>query len=258
MAVDLYVGSISRYLAGEWQTQIQRAFAEAGAVHRVQTLHADGWQPFGREVALDRAIAWRDQRLSESEQEDARLKGLVSSWQEELESPYEVERLWPEGIEAVTLALFYDDPKEMPSPVPDPLSSDRRVAAMQENFDLVVAAACLACDLWIPGEFGVPQTFDWPRFPDGSRATVGSLGFLKKLLAEIERLRWRDLPEEVHRYAELRTSVTLTKAKGLWPFRRKVEEEQESTFLLAVKTLDRMKAMTALALERNLPMIRDR
>ncbi len=258
MAVDLYVGSLSRYLAGDWKTENQQLLAKAGAPDLVQVWHMDGWQPFARDDALHRAMAWRDQAIAIAQADESGLQGPIAFWQEELDSPYAVKRLSADGIGGVTLALFYDDFRELPSPVPEPLLSDPRVAAKQDDLNLAVAATCLACDFWVPGEFVVTQEYDWPRYVDGSKATVGSLGFLNKLLDEIERQCWPDLPENLRSYASQETTLTTKKVKGVWPFRRAVEEERESTFLLAIQTLDRLKAMTAIALERNQPMIRDR
>ncbi len=258
MAVDLYVGSISRYLAGDWQTENQQLLAKAGAPDLVQVWHMDGWQPLGREEALQQAVEWRDQAIAEAQRDDSGLRGPITSWQEDLDSPYAVKRLSADGIAAVTLALFYEHAKTMPSPVPQPLLRDPHVAAKRDDLDLAVAATCLACDLWLPGEFPLTQDLEWTRFRDGSNAKVGSLGFLKKLLNEVERLRWPDLATGLRAHAAQNTAFTATKTKGLWPFRRVVESRRESTFLLAVQTLDRMKAMTALALERKQPMIRDR
>ncbi len=258
MAVDLYVGSISRYLAGDWQTESQQLLAEAGATGAVQPWHADGWQPLGRDEALASAVAWRDQAIAEAERAESDLPTTVTPWHEDPDSPYAVKRLSPDAISALTLILFYEDLRDLPDRVPNPLGSDPRVAAKQHDLEHLVAASSLACDIWIPGDFLVSHGIAWPRYTDSSKARVGSLALLKIVLNQIESASWPDLPEALHQFASLTTTLVSTQTRGVWPFRRKVEERQESLYLLAVQTLDRMKAMAAIAIERNLPMIRDR
>lgn len=256
MAVDLYVGSISRYLAGDWQTENQQLLAKAGAPDLVQVWHMDGRKPLGREEALQRAVEWRDRTIAEAQREDSGLRGPITPWQEDLDSPYAVKRLSAGGIGAVTLTLFYEDLKDLPSPVPEPLLSDPRVAAKQDNLNLALAATGLGCDLWLPGDFVLLDDLDWPRFTDGSKATVGGLEFLKAMLDGIEA-SWPSVPEQLRAFAARNTALPAPETRGVWPFRKTVETQRESTLLLAIQTLDRLKAMTALALERNQPMIRD-
>lgn len=260
MGVDLYVGSISRYLAGDWQTENQQLFAKAGAPDLIQVWHADGWNPLAREEALRQACAWQDEAVATAQSDDASLRGPITPWQEDLDGPYDTKRLSPDGLAAITLCLFYEDLKDLPSSVPTPLLSDPRVAAKQDdlNLNLALATACLACDLWVPGEFPLSRHLDWPRYPDGTKARVGSLGFLKEVLDQTEQSTWPDLPEALRSYASSSTTLVTTRTKGLWPFRREVKEERNSIILLAIQTWDRLKAMTAIALERNQPMIRDR
>lgn len=257
MAIDLYVGSISRYLAGDWQTENQQLLAKAGAPDLMQVWHMDGWKPFGREEAQQRAVAWRDRTIAEAQREESGLRGPITCWDEDLGSPYAVKRLSAGGIGAITLTLFYEDLKDLPSQVPEPLLSDPRVAAKQDDLNLALAATGLACDLWLPGDFVLIDDLAWPRFTDGSKATVGCLGFLKALLDGIEG-SWPNLPEQLRAFAAGNTALPATETRGVWPFRKKVETRRESTLLLAIQTLDRLKAMTALAIERNQPMIRDR
>jgi hypothetical protein len=84
MALDVYVGSLTRYYAGEWENISERAARERGAPFRIA--HPGG--SVGDDNDLERIqsaiVAWR---LALSESLGARLTTALD-WDEEPQAPY--------------------------------------------------------------------------------------------------------------------------------------------------------------------------
>ena len=187
MGLDIYVGGLSRYYTGNWETVMQRLGRQAChdvIVAREVELNADPTEAF--EAVVD----WRDSLCRVIN--DAGGNCLV--WDEEAGSPYFTDKIgWP-AFSALALAAAYcDNPSAEP---PEGFSAEWRQ-------DPIYAAAVadgsgtsfphLLCDpeFWLPGNFMPVRCPD----PLGDRRVVSSTAGLISDLLTLNANTWEATPQ---------------------------------------------------------------
>ncbi len=190
MALDLYVGPLSRYHAGDWKTVGERMAEAQGLTYQV--VGPDG--PLEEEEdsvpieEIEEAVEQWQQHLREVLIK-AGEKGDL--WVDKAEADYATDRPgWP-GWTALILKyahlLHPQFPEPAQVPLNDPLESDPAFVAASETPGLFQVLSI--CELWIPGGF----SFLFPGATlTGKKAMISSLGLMRTALDELCRLWGKD------------------------------------------------------------------
>ena len=151
MSFDVYVGSFTRYITGDWDNQGQQLARETGVPY--QLIRADETEeapPPAGEVR-QAVVNWR-----------AAINGGLGehlpdplNWDEGDETPYFTERPgWP-GYASLLLTAAYDDHPDLkrPETLPEEWGDDPAYKASSEKNAETRYPALIAANLWLPGEF---------------------------------------------------------------------------------------------------------
>jgi len=185
MGLDIYVGSYTRYYAGDWETIVQKYGRETGM--QVQVIRTN---PAEEVVDPDEIrpgiIAWRNQ-LS---------KGLGANidrpldWDESASSPYFTDKpAWNCYSSLVLWAAYAEQPDlSPPYQCVDDWTSDKAFQLSTEpefksDFSQIIGNV----EIWLPNDFDF--TFNTQE-PNGHEATFGSSITLVKQLEELNRWTW--------------------------------------------------------------------
>ena len=173
MGLDIYVGSLTRYYAGEWENVAEKATATD--------------RPEDRK-ALQLAIqAWRS-ILSES------LGGNIShalEWDEAVEAPYFTGRPGWDGFGSLVLWAAYAEHPTLSRPAVLPEEWDDDPALMMSNvagFRSRYSHLVRNVELWLPSSFEF--TFEGEDI-DGTRVVFGSTMTLKRQLEVLNAATWQ-------------------------------------------------------------------
>jgi hypothetical protein len=209
MGLDIYVGSLTRYYTGDWQTIVQQLgqqqgfqvmtvrpedFTLAGRVRRF-TERLLGRKPPGADAVRAAVTEWRS-ALSRELGADLR-QGL--DWDEAPEAPYFTDKPAWDGYWGVVLLAAYDEHPELPRPA--------RVTLDRPNEDPALRASNAegfrsryrqlldpGVELWLPCSFEF--TF---RAQDigGRNIGIGSSMALLQQLRDLNGRTLRGSPEEL-------------------------------------------------------------
>ncbi len=146
MGLDLYVGTLTRYHTGAWETEAQRTCREAGLPMRV--IYANG-RP-RRLMKLTAPIfieRWR-RRLVRNV---AHVIQGDLSWSEGKSKPYLARKPDHDGRHALVLAGAYAERPELTRPrdIPETAENDPAYAAASEHY-LRSIVAVLECHMFLP------------------------------------------------------------------------------------------------------------
>lgn len=187
MGLDVYVGTLTRYYAGEWETVVQQVARELGIpvqIERVNETPDAIRDPLQIEELI---VVWRD-RLSASL--GAHLERPLV-WSEGLAAPYFTDKpAWDCYAALLIWAVHADHPDiELPSVVPDEWRSHAAVARIQsKDFQTGYGQLLRDTELWLPGDF----TFTFrSEDPTGAMVGIGSVTALAAQLRELNERTWR-------------------------------------------------------------------
>ncbi len=210
MGLDLYVGSLTRYYAGKWETTVERWGRERGipvAVIRQSDVAVGVADP--RRVR-DSVLDWRatvDRRLRARTHTPAPIPGLESwhpiylrekeagwsrplDWDESDESPYFTDKPdWYGYVALLLLAAYAEHPEiARPRQLPETWSHDPawRVCA-RDGFQHSRYQQILQPELWLPVDFDFTFEAD-----DPARQSI-AIGSTVSLLAQLHDLDKRAL-----------------------------------------------------------------
>lgn len=188
MGLDIYVGSLTRYYAGDWETVIQRAAREQGIACQVIRPGGtdDGKRPPPSEVQ-ELVLLWRsklNEALAEAEQ-------AALTWNESIEAPYFTDKPAWDCYGALCLWAAYDEHPDLqrPEKTPDSFSEDAAYKASNAvDFQSGYPNLVRGVELWLPCEFD----FGFQAMgPAGQPMQFGSSVRLMEELAELNERTWR-------------------------------------------------------------------
>ena len=184
MALDVYVGSLTRYYAGEWENVSERTARERGAQYRIGRA-ADagrGGDGIGRAI-----LAWRGV-LNESLGERI---ALPLDWNEAADAPYFTGRPGWDGFGSLVLWAAYAEHSAVrrPSSLPeewdnDPVLVRSNAQGVRSRYSHLVRNV----ELWLPGPFDF--TFEGEDV-DGRRVVMGSVATLRRQLEDLNGATWK-------------------------------------------------------------------
>lgn len=187
MALDIYVGSLTRYHAGEWETVGEKVARERARSEWVVRPRGPASLVGDPERIGAAVMAWR-----------SALAGLLGNridepldWDEALDTPWFTGRPGWDGFGSLILwAAYAEYPgRRRPEMLPEPWDGDPvYLRANDEGFRSRYAQLIRPVELWLPAPFDF--TFEEATV-DGRRTILGSLIALRRQLAELNEATWK-------------------------------------------------------------------
>lgn len=192
MGLDIYVGTLTRYHTGLWNTIVQQAGQPArdDGDHILRTLSGEGREIVER-VSQD-VVAWRAGLA-------AALQGQLAApleWAEGLTPPYFTDQVGWAGLIALQVWAAHNDHTDLPLPedsVEDP-SDDEAYVRSTEDLSQTHSPQILFPELWLP--FTPPFVFCAETLP-AQRTTLGSTHGLLLELQTLNAQTWQADEREI-------------------------------------------------------------
>jgi hypothetical protein len=188
MALDVYVGSLTRYYAGDWESvaeRTMRARTRRGAASRSKERPRGPLRDSAR--LRPRVLAWRE-ALGQSL--GANVTGPLE-WDESDEAPYFSAQPGWDGLGSLVLWAAYAEHPTLRRPVALPEEWDDDPALVRcnaEGFRSRFSHLVRNVELWLPSAF--PFTFEGDAV-DGRRIVIGSAATLARQLADLSAVTWK-------------------------------------------------------------------
>jgi hypothetical protein len=187
MALDVYVGSLTRYYSGDWESVADRNVRERGRKAESGQSHANGEPRQDRERIHASVLAWR-----------RTLEGALAphlpeplAWEESREAPWFTDRPGWDGFGSVVLWAAYAEQPGLRRPALLPEEWDDDAALVRSNADGFrsrYSHLVRNVELWLPANFDF--TFEGEDV-DGRRIIVGSSTTLRRQLGELNSATWK-------------------------------------------------------------------
>jgi hypothetical protein len=183
MGLDLYVGPLTRYYAGDWETIVQQAGREAG----MEVIVLRGGEPGDSDEEFDEihstVLAWRD-ALARELRESA---GVELDWREDPDAPYFTDKPTWDCYSSLLLWAAYEEHPELARPAEhvEDWGKDRAFQANYESRNTRYPHLLLDTEFWLPADF--PFTFEGADPMDKDLV----FGSSPRLLSELEQLNER-------------------------------------------------------------------
>jgi hypothetical protein len=185
MALHIYVGSLTRYYAGDWENVIQKQAREAGNAPPAPAADEDALRDPGeiRPIVLE----WR-QGIA------AALKESITDpfdW-DESDAPYSTDQITRDALWALRLWAAYTEHPELPrptAPVADPASDPAFLLSNNPEGTSAYHQIVRDIDLWLPWSFAFTFRAETPAA--AGKVGLGSVPTLRAQLAELNQKTWR-------------------------------------------------------------------
>jgi hypothetical protein len=189
MAVDVYVGTLTRYYARKWENVAQKMAREQGLKYRIVSPPDANAVTDPAEIAP--AMEYWQRNVSEALRE-AGGSGIV--WEEGLDPPYFTDRIGWEPFFAVMLWVAYLElGKAPPKTIPPDMAQDPVLmqCLADPKYELT---NFIGAQFWLPAEFVFFAKFPSPTGEETGVASVDALLFaLEKINEQSWRTQeWRD------------------------------------------------------------------
>ena len=192
MALDVYVGSLARYYAGDWENVGERSARERGAPPEAMRPRAPGERVQDIERIRPAVLAWRT-TLGNSLAPNP--VGPLD-WDEAPDAPHFTGRPGWDGFGSLVLWAAYAEHPALRRPASLPEEWDDDPALMQSNaegFRSRYSHLVRNVELWLPSAFAF--TFEGEDV-DGRRIVVGSATTLRGQLADLNAATWKVADDE--------------------------------------------------------------
>lgn len=186
MALDVYVGSLTRYYAGTWENLVEKAARERGAPPPVRSAkESDAARSEDRIRA--RVVAWR---AALAKALGKRLAGPLD-WDETDAAPWFTHRPGWDGFGSLVLWAAYAEHPALRLPETLPEEWDHDVALMRstaDGFRSRYSHLVRNVEMWLPVAFEI--TFEGENV-EGRRVVMGSVTTLRRQLADLNAATWK-------------------------------------------------------------------
>jgi hypothetical protein len=198
MGLDVYVGSLTRYYAHDWETVIQRAGREQGIPVVVQRRNESPDTINDPAVLRDLILRWRS-AIGDALR-SAGLSDQELDWSEDPHAPYLTDKPGWDCYGAVQLLAAYDERGK--SPVPTKLPSDwQKDSFLRDRLRAPSKpryAHLYACALWLPVE--IRDIFAGPS-PAAEQVRMGSVFELFRNLQALNERTFNGSDEDRKQWA---------------------------------------------------------
>ncbi len=187
MALDIYVGSLTRYGSGDWKSAVAQAAEASGIVHSTLRVGAGGEDsvPANESEVASLVLSWQASL--------AQALGLDATWTDTADQPYVTDRPgWPgygalvllaARLEHPELAADTDDPAEFEQSAAFQASSSAYAEAIGQGNAGDFPSLLGGAEWWLPLA-GLTGTFQGPKL-DGELAGMGTIDLLVNELRTI-------------------------------------------------------------------------
>jgi hypothetical protein len=187
LGLDIYVGSFTRYYAGDWELVTARAAREMGAKFKVIRQHNPPDAIRDPEEIRPIILNWRS--------------GLAASlashlpepldWDESPSAPYFTDKPAWDGYQGLLLWAAYQEHPELPIPkdLPKDFANDPAILrSMSRDSKTAYPALLSDAKFWLPAR--IPFVFEAPD-ASGNKSTIASSVSLAQELNELNRKTWK-------------------------------------------------------------------
>jgi len=187
MALDVYVGSLTRYYVGEWENLAERTARERGAQYQVVRFGGSAGAVRDPERIHPAVTAWRT-LLAQS------LGDRIADpldWDETADAPYFTGQPGWDGFGSLVLWAAYAEHPALACPARLPEEWDNDPALLRSNaegFRSRYSHLVRNVELWLPNAFEF--TFEGADV-GGRRVVVGSSTTLRRQLGELNGATWK-------------------------------------------------------------------
>lgn len=196
MSIDLYVGTLTRYHSGDWETASARAAREMGMQYRIVRTDPDpSGEVTDQKVIQDTAKLWQA-RLQEGLQGNIQKK---LEWNEQIDAPYFSDQINWYGYAGLVLLAAHTEYKEFPMPDRATPHWDRDLAfetlqatGFQSRFNQIFNV-----EMWLPADF--PFVFV-TNYLTGGEMHFGSAAALLKQLELLNQETVKANAEQLERW----------------------------------------------------------
>ncbi len=195
MALDLYVGTLTRYYSGDWEPALLSG-GRPGELRRAR-MGQNGVGAEDPDELRQAVLGW-----IQWANEEVDLLEETLDWSEEPDLPYATARPTEEGFGALQLWAAYAEHPELPRPeaMPADWTEDQVLAKSLDNdFPSRFPQLLFAVDLWLPARIG--EVFDAPsplfsgepeeEDEDEEQTRFGSIPALLEELQALNGLTWK-------------------------------------------------------------------
>lgn len=198
MALDVYVGSLTRYYAGAWENLVEKAARERGAPHRVRSSKpADAAKSQDR--IRPRVLAWR---AALAKALGDRLSAPLE-WDETEAAPWFTHRPGWDGFGSLVLwAAYAEHPTlRLPEILPEEWDDDVALTlSTAEGFRSRYSHLVRNVEMWLPVAFEI--TFEGEDV-EGRRAVMGSVTTLRRQLADLNASTWKASAADIAAWGQM-------------------------------------------------------
>lgn len=182
MGLDVYVGTLTRYYSGDWETIMQRQ----GAL----VVGAPEPAPYSVDELSGIIVAWREHLCKLIYEASEGRENLKFNWSEGSQMPYFTDK--PDWGAYASLLLWASYSEHSDLSVPELLdedwSADDAFSRSTDNDFKSMYTSLLGADLWVPEDFrcvaGLQDAF-------GNELSIGSAVKLKNELQELNNRTWK-------------------------------------------------------------------
>lgn len=195
MGLDVYVGPLSRYYTGQWETIIQQAARGSGLEVRVLRPTPQRRSIFRRLLEQLRPSLPFDQQVEQWQKEVSGLAGTPIEWDDRLDRDYFTDKPAWDCYGALLLKAAYDDQRATAYPATANDWSDNPILKeSSSNLDSKYSHLLNDTEFWLPAKF------DWPFLAGTLGQTDVMIGSTIALLEQLQRLNestWKASDEAI-------------------------------------------------------------
>jgi hypothetical protein len=208
MALDIYVGPLARYFAGDWETVAMKQARDIGVRHETVRPSTGALNEAVRDLGVLQTAVSRWRQLLNT---GLKPHGYKVDWDESPSAPYFTDRPGWNGYHALLLLAAHDEHPAfaVPDAIPsnwddDPAFKASTAANFVSNYAQVVGGV----ELWLPCDINL--IFKAPSIEGSEPIWIGSAVLLASQLRLLDdRLRSRPASSEFHAAARFALQLFL-------------------------------------------------